>query len=483
MDPQSRMIGLHLYEGHFKIIPMDAKGQLKDAFNIRLEELEVLDIQFLSGCTKPTIAVLYQDQRYARHIKTYSISTREKEFTTGPWEQCNVEHNASELIPVPAPFGGVLILGHQTICYHSGAAFITIPIQNTRMCAYGWVDKDGSRLLIGDHSGGLHVVILTPGATSTVVETAHVEALGETSCASSISYLDNGVVFIGSAFGDSQLIKLNPEKDAQGTYIEVLETYDNLGPIMDMCVADLDRQGQGQAVTCSGCSKDGSLRIIRNGIGINEHAAIELAGIKGMWSLRPSNTSHDKFLVQAFISETRVLAFEEDEDGDHQLAEGDIPGFQAGCTLFCGCVSGNMAVQVTERGVVLICCDSLLEIDRWDPPADLNITVASGNSTRVVLALGGGNLVHLEVDVATRKVSGNHFSLVVESRDHASRDVKNKCIASFLCARCIGARLASVFACQTSLLSCIAARRRLARSIVDQPSSWCKRRMSILRMK
>lgn len=405
MDPQNRMIGLHLYEGHFKVIPMDAKGQLKDAFNIRLEELEVLDIQFLSGCSKATIAVLYQDQRYARHIKTYSINTRDKEFGPGPWAQCNVEHNASELIPVPAPYGGVLILGHQTICYHSGTAFITIPIQNTRMCAYGWVDTDGSRLLISDQSGGLHVVILTSDLTSRIVETAHIEALGHTSCASSISYLDNGVVFIGSAFGDSQLIKLNPEKDALGNYIEVLDTYDNLGPIMDMCVADLDRQGQGQAVTCSGCSKDGSLRIIRNGIGINENAAIELAGIKGMWSLRPSSTNHDKFLVQAFISETRVLAFEEDEDGDSQLAEGEIVGFQVGCTLFCGCVSGNMAMQATERGVVLICCDSLQAIDKWDPPAGLNITVASGNSSRVVLALGGGNLVHLEVDVTARKVS------------------------------------------------------------------------------
>ena len=36
---------------------------------------------------------------------------------------------------------------------------------------------------------------------------------------------------------------------------------------------------QGQVVTCSGAFKDGSLRIIRNGIGINEQAQIELAGI------------------------------------------------------------------------------------------------------------------------------------------------------------------------------------------------------------
>jgi DNA damage-binding protein 1 len=36
---------------------------------------------------------------------------------------------------------------------------------------------------------------------------------------------------------------------------------------------------QGQVVTCSGAFKDGSLRVIRNGIGINEQATIELPGI------------------------------------------------------------------------------------------------------------------------------------------------------------------------------------------------------------
>ena len=36
-----------------------------------------------------------------------------------------------------------------------------------------------------------------------------------------------------------------------------------------------------QLVTCSGGYKEGSLRIIRNGIGIHEHASIDLPGIKG----------------------------------------------------------------------------------------------------------------------------------------------------------------------------------------------------------
>lgn len=54
------MIGLQLYDGLFKVIPMDLRGQLREAFNIRLEELDVLDIKFLYGCQRPTIAVLHR---------------------------------------------------------------------------------------------------------------------------------------------------------------------------------------------------------------------------------------------------------------------------------------------------------------------------------------------------------------------------------------------------------------------------------------
>ena len=70
-----------------------------------------------------------------------------------------------------------------------------------------------------------------------------------------------------------QLIKLNLQPDAKGSYVEGLERYVNLGPIVDFCVVDLERQGQGQVVTCSGAYKDGSLRVVRNGIGINEQVS------------------------------------------------------------------------------------------------------------------------------------------------------------------------------------------------------------------
>lgn len=75
---------------------------------------------------------------------------------------------------------------------------------------------------------------------------------GETSIPECLTYLDNGVVFVGSRLGDSQLIKLNTESDASGQYVTVMQTFNNLGPIVDMVVVDLERQGQGQLVTCSG---------------------------------------------------------------------------------------------------------------------------------------------------------------------------------------------------------------------------------------
>jgi hypothetical protein len=67
-----------------------------------------------------------------------------------------------------------------------------------------------------------------------------------------------------------------------------------------MCVVDLERQGRQvrkkqnfiliniiflvivQLITCSGNGKDSSLRFIRTGIGIHEHASIDLRNIKGI---------------------------------------------------------------------------------------------------------------------------------------------------------------------------------------------------------
>ncbi|CAN4082375.1 unnamed protein product [Withania somnifera] len=393
IDPDCRLIGLHLYDGLFKVIPFDNKGQLKEAFNIRLEELQVLDIKFLYGCPKPTIVVLYQDNKDARHVKTYEVSLKDKDFIEGPWAQNNLDNGASLLIPVPPPLCGVLIIGEETIVYCCASAFKAIPIRPSITRAYGRVDADGSRYLLGDHNGLLHLLVITHEKDK--VTGLKIELLGETSIASTISYLDNAFVFIGSSYGDSQLVKLNLQPDTKGSYVEVLERYVNLGPIVDFCVVDLERQGQGQVVTCSGAYKDGSLRIVRNGIGINEQASVELQGIKGMWSLKSATDDpYDTFLVVSFISETRFLAMNLEDE----LEETEIEGFNSQVqTLFCHDAVYNQLVQVTSNSVRLVSSTSRDLKNEWFAPAGYSVNVATANATQVLLATGGGHLVYLEI--------------------------------------------------------------------------------------
>ncbi len=87
------------------------------------------------------------------------------------------------LIPVPSPLGGVIIVGEQTLVYHSGTVrpwmptrmpglakphcapwppqyFKAIPTKQTVTCAYGRVDADGSRYLLGDSGGAIMLLLL-----------------------------------------------------------------------------------------------------------------------------------------------------------------------------------------------------------------------------------------------------------------------------------------------------------------------------------
>lgn len=60
--------------------------------------------------------------------------------------------------------------------------------------AVGRVDPDGSRYLLGDTLGNLHMLVLSHDSQRVVG--LKLEALGRISAPSSLSYLDSGVVFV-----------------------------------------------------------------------------------------------------------------------------------------------------------------------------------------------------------------------------------------------------------------------------------------------
>lgn len=70
-----------------------------------------------------------QDNKDARHVKTYEVVLKDKDFVEGPWSQNNLDNGAGLLIPVPMPLGGVIIIGEETIVYCNGTIFKAIPIR------------------------------------------------------------------------------------------------------------------------------------------------------------------------------------------------------------------------------------------------------------------------------------------------------------------------------------------------------------------
>ncbi|XP_050444479.1 DNA damage-binding protein 1 [Adelges cooleyi] len=407
IDPSARVIGLKIYDGLFKIIPLDKEGELK-AYCLRMDEVEVQDIDFLYGCANPTILVIHQDTM-GRHIKAKELSIKDKEFVKTPWKQENVETEASIIIPVPEPLCGAIVIGRESVLYHNGSFFIAIspPVikQSTIIC-YTRVDPEGTRYLLGDMAGHLFMLLLNYERNSDgtfKIRDPKVDLLGEISIPESLTYLDNKVIYVASRVGDSQLIRLNNKPDQYGSYITVLDTFMNLGPILDMCVIDLERQGQGQVVTCSGAYKEGSLRIIRNGIGIQEVATIDLVGIKGMWPLSVALNSHlDDTLVLSFVGHSRVLAYNGDE-----VEEVDLEGFQSDLqTFYCGNTADNKMVQITSNSVRLICLQSKKLVSEWTVPAAKSINVVSCNNQQAICATGN-SLYYIEID--TDKVVQNGF--------------------------------------------------------------------------
>ena len=85
VDEEATMIGLHMYDGHLKIIPIDEQGRLSEqAFNVRLEELKVVDLAFVD---RQVLAVLYEDTKGARGVRSYQLGAGGV-LEDGPLRRC-----------------------------------------------------------------------------------------------------------------------------------------------------------------------------------------------------------------------------------------------------------------------------------------------------------------------------------------------------------------------------------------------------------
>lgn len=378
----SGLIAFRLYDGLLKIVKWSEGKEIR-GINFRCDDLYIIDIDFLADF-EPTLAYIYQDQN-GRHLKVVAINFDDKELSPPLWKQDNIESEAAMLIPIPNPFFGLVVVGQESISYHRDAStFLAIApplIHQAQISCYGKVDNDGQRYLLGDLSGRIFMLLLELGITpegESSVKTLKVELLGETSIPECIVYLDNGVVFVGSRFGDSVLIRLTTQPCDDNSFISYMESFTNLAPIRDMVVISQD--GQQQVITCSGCFKDGSLRIIRSGIGIEELASVELPGIKSLFTLN-SESELDDYLVVGFPEETHFMKIVNEELDDTPLS-----GFRMDePTLWAGRLGHGGIAQVTPTAVIMVKGE---KVHSWDPPSRISVVSANERSGQIIVACG-----------------------------------------------------------------------------------------------
>lgn len=344
------------------------------------------------------------------------------------------------------PMGGILIFGESQITYHDTARSCTqiLAIDNFITLSYAYVEPEPSdtnlvvRYLIGDDSGKIHILALVfdNGGLVTIM---HIESLGVTNTSSSLQYLNHGLVFVASQMTDSQLIQILDEpvvlSKTNGaslldgkhvTYINILEEYINIGPIVDFQMVPTSHHSSDQiqymAVTASGAQKDGTVRLVRNGIGMTEYASIELGGIKGMWSIRKTfHDSEDTYILQSFVSETRILGvvldndvtLDDGEDTTAILAETQIMGIDdSKSTLFATnvfmkhCSDSSLMIQVTEKEVRLVSIAESKCVATWQPADGSLITLATVNEAgQIAVAMRGGLVIYLELGSTNNTVS------------------------------------------------------------------------------
>ncbi|VAH30277.1 unnamed protein product [Triticum turgidum subsp. durum] len=159
-------------------------------------------------------------------------------------------------------------------------------------------------------------------------------------------WMDRGMIAGFVEMGDGMILHLE-----HGRLVH-RSTVQNVGPILDLAIADYHGEKQDQLFSCCGMCPEGSLRVIRNGVNVEKLLRTEpiYQGVTGLWTLRMKKTdTYHSFLVLAFVEETRILSV-----GLSFNDISDAVGFQTEvCTLACGLIADGLLVQIHSKGVKL----------------------------------------------------------------------------------------------------------------------------------
>ncbi|KAK0636717.1 mono-functional DNA-alkylating methyl methanesulfonate N-term-domain-containing protein [Bombardia bombarda] len=444
IDPTGRYLAMHLWEGVLTILRLGTRKNTAMTLDwldqVRLSELFIKASTFLYTETgHPKIAFLYKSRSDSDDSKlaTYLLTSDDRHTSASRFDphkdrEIDVDipdsaaamlipvrkveekvkrHNVRNVESAKAHVGGLIVVGETRLLYIDEVTKTTVesPLKQASIFV-AWTEYDELHYFLADDYGNLHLLtILTDGVVVTGMD---VTILGmkpgqdNPSRASNLVYLGNKLLFVASHYGDSQLWRVDLQKKVPE--MELIQVITNNGPILDLCVMDMGNResgsglgneyssGQARIVTGSGVHKDGTLRSVRSGVGL-EHVGIlaDLQNTRGLFSVKSYGAQKTDTLIVSFLTETRIFRF--DPAGEVEEVEsfcGMVFNYQ---TLVALDLPNGQLLQVTTASAVLLDAESGVTISSWTPEGERTITNASANKHWLLLSVEGTGLVSLSI--------------------------------------------------------------------------------------
>ncbi|EPZ33025.1 Mono-functional DNA-alkylating methyl methanesulfonate domain-containing protein [Rozella allomycis CSF55] len=199
----------------------------------------------------------------------------------------------------------------------------------------------------------------------------------------SLNVLKTGFLFLATENGHHQNLKEAWIEPRELKNLSVVSSLESLNPIIDCKVMNLTNEETPQFYAACGKGSESSLRILRHGLEISEMAVSELPGNPiAVWTVKKSeNDEFDSYIIVSFVNATVILSIGE------SVEEVQDSGFLNNVKTICvGRLNDDSLVQDGS-------------IQDWKPPGKQTVQQATCNTSQIVLALSGGELVYFEMDL------------------------------------------------------------------------------------
>ncbi|CAE6406899.1 unnamed protein product [Rhizoctonia solani] len=280
-----------------------------------------------------------------------------------------------------------------------------------------WTQVDGKHLIIGDSLGRLYLLTMSMEPQFTMACTI----LGDASVPSTLSYLSNNIFYIGSLSGPSQLVRISDQiasgensasrgkkkqPDDEATYLEVMvEHNENIAPIWDATLVEIDGSGQPRIAIISGDDSKGWLSVLHKGASFRELATLDgLSSLENIFPLKKYfDAPENSHLVASTSTSTFILSLAGSSVA--LLSPSELSGIsRSESTILASNVAlqgVDIAIHVTSNNVVLLDLITGRGINSWKPPKG-QITAADLDtlSSTLCMATSEGYLFSLNIQSA-----------------------------------------------------------------------------------